>query len=79
MSDEEHPIKQKITHITVSDGDNGAEAYHVGFNGVTHIEPCKKPGEYAYIPYVRVWKGDVCIAEFCQHRIVGVYFSAAKE
>ena len=25
--------------------------------------------------YVRVWKGDFCEAEFCQHNIVGVYFS----
>ncbi|WP_303713332.1 hypothetical protein [Brevundimonas naejangsanensis] len=46
----------------------------MGQNGVTRIEACIKPGVYSNIPYVRVWKGDVCEAEFCQHNIVGVYF-----
>lgn len=41
---------------------------------LTRIEACTKPGQYCDIPYVRVWKGDVCEAEFCQHNIVGVYF-----
>lgn len=68
----EHPIKQKIEHIAIDD-----EGSHtVGRNGVTRIEACTKSGMHADIPYVRVWNGDVCIAEFCQHNIVGVYFSA---
>jgi hypothetical protein len=34
---------------------------------------------YSNIPYIRVWKGDVCEGEFCQHNIVGVYFDAPGE
>jgi hypothetical protein len=53
--------------------------YTVGNGGVTRIEACIKPGMYSSIPYVRVWKGDVCEAEFCQHSIVGVYFENVGE
>ena len=41
---------------------------------MTRIEACEKPGEYCHLPYIRVWKGDFCFAEFGQHKIVGVYF-----
>lgn len=50
------------------------EAYWVGREGVTRIEATYKSGEYSHIPYVRVWQGDKPLAEFCQHKIVGVYF-----
>lgn len=75
---EEHPISQPIREIDVAlhNGDE-LQYYSVGRDGVTRIEACYKSGLHANIPYVRVWKGDVCEAEFCQHNILGIYFSAA--
>lgn len=68
----EHPVKQKITRIQI---DNVVgDGYIVGTGGITIIEACTKSGMHADIPYIRVWQGDVAIAEFCQHQIVGVYF-----
>lgn len=75
----EHPIAQPIREIDVFLSEQlGSTVYTVGRNGVTRIEACIKPGMYSNIPYVRVWKGDVCEAEFCQHNIVGVYFAPAE-
>ena len=71
----EHPIEQPICEVDVYLSEEGATIYNVGRNGVTRIEACTKSGLHADIPYVRVWKGDVCEAEFCQHNIVGIYFS----
>lgn len=65
----EHPVKQPIRRIF-----SGGDWYTVGFNGVTRIEATTKSGMYADIPYIRVWGGDKCLAEFCQHSIDGVYF-----
>jgi hypothetical protein len=78
-----HPIQQVIESITVWFGNSdkvevGAydpEAYRVGYGGVTRIEACEKPGEYCMLPYVRVWRDEVCVAEFAQHKIVGIYFA----
>jgi hypothetical protein len=77
---EEHPIHQPIRGIDVYlDGGTDMVSYFVGArSGVTRIEACQKSGLHANIPYVRVWKGDVCEAEFCQHNIVGVYFAEAE-
>lgn len=72
----EHPIEQPIKSVTVVEYENGYESYTVGSNGITKIEACTKSGMHADIPYVRVWKSDICIAEFCQHNIQGVYFAA---
>ena len=71
----EHPVQQPIREIDVYLSEDSATFYRVGKDGVTRIEACIKPGVYSNIPYVRVWKGDVCEAEFCQHNIVGVYFA----
>src|SRR3546814_20660497 len=81
---ETHPIKQVIDSITVWMGTEGLvevgayepEMYRVGYGGVTRIEACEKPGEYCMLPYVRVWRGDECAAEFIQHKLIGVYFAA---
>lgn len=71
-----HPIQQSIREIDVyTDADSDILFFRVGRNDVTCIEACTKPGLHCDIPYVRVWKGDVCEAEFCQHNIVGVYFA----
>lgn len=82
----EHPVEQAIDQIVIWNGNDdhtapGAyqpEAFRVGVDGVTRIEACTKSGMYADIPYVRVWKGDIAFAEFCQHQIIGVYFKAEK-
>jgi hypothetical protein len=87
MLSNEHPIDRPIRSICVWNGNSnlvecGAyepESYGIGFDGVTRIEACTKSGLHADIPYVRVWKGDVPFAEFCQHNIVGVYFVEEKE
>lgn len=72
---QEHPVDQPINEIDVFiDADSDPCFHKVGRNGVTRIEACTKSGLHANIPYVRVWKGDICFAEFCQHNIVGVYF-----
>lgn len=72
---EEHPIQQAIRAINIDTIPDVQGGYVVGWSGVTRIEACQKSGLHANIPYVRVWKGDVCEAEFCQHNIVGIYFA----
>ena len=72
----EHPVQQKISDIVIDTIPESQASYSVGRNGVTRIEACTKSGMHANIPYVRVWADDICLAEFCQHQIVGVYFSA---
>ena len=75
MSDFEHPVKQPIEWIEIDTIPESQGSYRVGRNGVTRIEACTKSGMHADIPYVRVWARDTCLAEFCQHQIVGVYFA----
>lgn len=75
----EHPVAQPIREIEVYCFPDEVSFYRVGHSGVTLIEAVTKPGLHADIPYVRVWKGDVCEAEFCQHNIVGVYFAPAVQ
>lgn len=70
----EHPIDQEIVSICVAQG----VCHATGFEGVTKIEACTKSGMHADIAYIRVWKGDVAFAEFCQHNIVAVYFKGAS-
>lgn len=70
----EHPVEQPIRAIEIDAIPESQTSYIVGRSGVTRIEACIKPGVYSNIPYVRVWRGEVCEAEFCQHNIVGVYF-----
>lgn len=72
---EEHPVKQEIDGIVIDSVPESQDAYWVGRRGVTLIEACQKSGLHANIPYVRVWADDNCIAEFCQHNIVGVFFA----
>lgn len=76
VDEHEHPVRQVIMGIAINApaDERDAEQYHLGHNGVTRIEACTKSGSMASVPYVRVWKGDVAYAEFCQHNIVGVYF-----
>lgn len=72
----EHPIAQEIERVVVWQTPDAsvAESYQVGYDGVTKIEACIKSGMHSHIPYVRVWKSDVCVGEWCQHNILGLYF-----
>ncbi len=71
----EHPIQQRILSLeTYFCPDGGAEGYVVGGGNVTEIVACVKSGLHADIPYFRVMAGEKCLAEFCQHNIIGVYF-----
>lgn len=72
----EHPVEQEIECIEIDTIPESQAYYRVGVRNVTRIEACTKSGMHANIPYVRVWAGDICIAEFCQHNIVGVYFAS---
>ncbi|QRG06142.1 hypothetical protein EZH22_24660 [Xanthobacter dioxanivorans] len=74
-----HAVKQPISKVIVryDDYQNQVQGitYVVGENGVTRIEACKKNGEYCDIPYIRVWSGGQCLAEFNQHHLAGVFFA----
>lgn len=83
----EHPVDQDIDYIVVSHGVESVEGvasmpvtegHRVGFDGVTRIEACTKSGLHADMPYVRVWRGNHAVAEFCQHNIIGVYFKQSE-
>lgn len=69
----EHPTEQEIESIAWT-GPEGVTYFRMG-EGVTRIDVAYKDGgEYVSIPYIRVWNGDQCLAEFCQHKIIGVFF-----
>lgn len=70
----EHPVHQTIVRATIWVGSGAGETYCIGIDRVTRIEACTKSGMHAYIPYIRIWSHDDCLAEFCQHNILGVYF-----
>jgi len=78
MSQTAHTIKQPIREIVVfTDADGDLLYYKVARQGVTRIEAITKPGLHCDIPYVQVWRGLECEAEFCQHNIIGVYYDPA--
>lgn len=71
----EHPVERPITSIIgPCDLRGNPIGFIVGVDGVTRIEATTKSGLHADIPYVRVWKGETPIAEFCQHALAAVYF-----
>jgi hypothetical protein len=72
---ENQPPIYKVEVDSGCPGYSSGRAYVVGARGVTRIEAITKSGQYAYIPYVRVWVGDKPFTEFCQHNIVGIYFA----
>lgn len=61
---------------TTGDPVDRVPSFSVGHGGITRIEKWTKSGSMASLPYVRVWRGDVLVAEFCQHALAGVYFKA---
>lgn len=71
----EHLEGAVIHSIDIDSIPESQARFEVGCYGTTRIEAFTKSGMYSDIPYVRVWKGDTPVAEFCQHNIVGVYFA----
>jgi len=72
----EHPVKQEIIHVQLPCDEHGNPVdYIVGKYGVTRIEACTKSGLHADMPYIRVWAGDDCLSEFCQHGASFVRFA----
>ena len=63
--------------VTWDDHERGVSgiAWRVGVDGVTLIEATEKNAEYCSIPYVRVWRGDAVVAEYCQHGLREVRFA----
>ena len=79
----EHDIQQEIiwlfvAEILVLEMPSQVCEWRVGRDGVTRIEAFTKSGMYADIPYLRVWRGQLAVAEYCQHNIVGVGFKELK-
>lgn len=52
--------------------------YIVGRN-CTRIEKFGMEGEYGYVPYIQVWNGGECLAEFCQHKASFVRFGSKRD
>lgn len=76
----EHPVEQEIAWLQVDTIPDAHGSWTVGGPpGVTRIEAYTKSGMYADIPYLRVWKGDECLAEYCQHNIVGIGFKVVAK
>lgn len=71
----QHPIRQAIAATQVSCDENGNPMDYIVGRNCTRIEPTLKDGEYSRIPYLRVWSGDTCLAEFNQHKATFVRFS----
>lgn len=69
----EHPVDQPIRQIIYTDYLGNEHTFTEGVT-CTRIEATYKSGEYSNIPYVRVWDGDHALAEFCQHKLLGVFF-----
>ena len=67
------PDAGEIASVSWADYE-GECVWVVGQSGVTRIEKAVKTGEMSYLPYVRVWKGDILAAEHSQHRLTGVFF-----
>ena len=73
-----NPIKQAISATQIPSDQHGNPIDYIVGQNCSRIEACEKPGEYCNIPYIRVWAGDECLAEFCQHKAAFVLF-APKE
>lgn len=67
-------INQPIIATQIPCDEHGNPIDYIVGTNCTHIEPCVKEGEYCNIPYLRVWNGGECLAEFCQHKASFVRF-----
>jgi len=68
-------VNQPIAMIALPASSLGGDGYMaVEHHGVTRIEEVLLPGYCADIPYIRVWRGGVCRAEFPRHQLLGIYY-----
>lgn len=78
-----HDVDQPIAEVIVMYDDYQTHtmgiAHCVGCDGVTRIEACVKNGEYAHIPYLRIWSGDTVLVEYCQHKVAAVRYARDAE
>lgn len=44
--------------LTVNDEEGGMTVASIGLKGVTKIECYGETGEYGWIPFIKVWKGE---------------------
>lgn len=52
--------------------------YRVGQSGVTEICEVLEDAEYARIPWVEVYSGDVLVARFNQHKLDSIFYNAPE-
>lgn len=74
MSQDPHPVPQEIIATQLPCDEHGNPIDYVVGRNCTVIEACSKSGEYSDIPYLRVWLGKRCVAEFSQHKASFVLF-----
>lgn len=74
MDNSEHPIDQPIRMIQIPCDEGGNPKEYIVGRNATRIEATTKSGLHSNIAYVRVWDGDLAVAEFCQHSLSGVWF-----
>lgn len=75
MADE---VRQKIAATQVMCDEHGNPMDYIVGQNCDRIEIVQQNGEYAHIPYVRVWSGDTCLVEFNQHKATFVRYGTEK-
>jgi len=78
MQSESHTVKQPIVSVQLPCDEHGNPMDYLLGRNCTLIEACEKNGEYCMIPYIRVWDGESCIAEFSQHKASFVRFGSSE-
>ena len=68
-------IQQVISSTQVLGDEHGNPMDYIVGQNCSNIEAIYRDGEYSAIPYIRVWKDGLCLAEFNQHKATFVRFS----
>lgn len=74
MQKESHVVKQDILSVQLSHDEYGNPLDYIVGRNCSRIEATEKNGEYCMIPYLRVWDGERCLAEFSQHKANHIRF-----
>lgn len=53
----------------------GYSPYKVGLGGITKIEAYGEPGPFCMVPWIAVWKGDVCVARMNAHHVAEIWYT----
>ena len=54
--------------------ENGNPCTYTVGRGCTEIREVEEPGEYAFIPWVEVWDGELIRARFNQHKLESIIY-----